>query len=67
MIVCSCNVITDSEIRAALNGTEGAPRWASQIYDCLGCSSQCGRCVRNIQGIMDETLRASVDAGADPP
>ncbi|PNE09503.1 MAG: (2Fe-2S)-binding protein, partial [Beijerinckiaceae bacterium] len=44
MIVCSCNVLTDSDIRAALN--RGAcPRTPFAVYKCLGCSLNCGRCI----------------------
>ena len=56
MIVCSCNVFTDADVRSALNVPEAAPKRASQVYGCLGCSAQCGRCVRTIKRIMDEAL-----------
>ena len=51
MIVCSCNVLTDQQVRSALD--RGAPR-ASKVYDGLGCRAQCGRCVHTIKRIMDE-------------
>ena len=54
MIVCSCNVLSDHEVRRAVN--TAAPRTASQVYGCLGCSAQCGRCARTICKIMDEAL-----------
>ncbi len=54
MIVCSCNVLSDHEVRNAL--TTAAPRTAGQVYGCLGCSAQCGRCMRTIRKIMDEAL-----------
>jgi bacterioferritin-associated ferredoxin len=56
MIVCSCNVLTDHAVRATLTGAEGAPRTAGQVYNCLGCTPQCGRCVGTIRRIMDEAL-----------
>jgi bacterioferritin-associated ferredoxin len=55
MIVCSCNVLSDHDVRAALGAGE-APRTARQVYGCLGCNPQCGRCVRTIRAIMDETM-----------
>jgi bacterioferritin-associated ferredoxin len=55
MIVCSCNVLTDHDVRSALSGAEAA-RTAGEVYGCLGCSAQCGRCVRTIRRIMDEAL-----------
>jgi bacterioferritin-associated ferredoxin len=60
MIVCSCNVFSDQDVRATLAAPEGAPRTTCQVYHCLGCSAQCGRCARTIRRIMDEAI-----AGAD--
>jgi bacterioferritin-associated ferredoxin len=65
MIVCSCNVLSDNDVRAAL-GTGEALRTASQVYGCLGCNPQCGRCARTIRAIMDEaTTAACCPAGCD--
>ncbi len=54
MIVCSCNVLSDHDVRSAV--AKELPRTAGQVYGCLGCSAQCGRCVRTIKKIMDEAL-----------
>jgi bacterioferritin-associated ferredoxin len=51
MIVCSCNILSDKQVRAVVE-TEDAPRKVSEIYNCLGCSPQCGRCARTIREIM---------------
>jgi bacterioferritin-associated ferredoxin len=59
MIVCSCNVFTDQDVRATLAGDQAAPRSAGEVYGCLGCSAQCGRCLRTIRRIMDEALAAA--------
>jgi bacterioferritin-associated ferredoxin len=32
------------------------PRTPGQVYGCLGCSPQCGRCARTIKKIMSEAL-----------
>lgn len=53
MIVCSCNVLSDYDVRDTLIGTT-PPRTAGQVYGCLGCSPQCGRCAKTIRTIMDE-------------
>ncbi len=59
MIVCSCNVLSDHDVRATLNAGDCPPRTTGQVYNCLGCSPQCGRCARTIRRIMDEAqLRA---------
>ena len=57
MIVCSCNVLSDHDVRATLDGSVATPpRKTSQVYGCLGCSAQCGRCARTIRRIMNEAL-----------
>jgi len=56
MIVCSCNVLSDHDVRHAVSTAEGALRNARQIYGCLGCSPECGRCARTIKTIIDEAL-----------
>jgi bacterioferritin-associated ferredoxin len=58
MIVCSCNVLSDRDVRSAVSEAPARPRSAGQVYGCLGCSAQCGRCARTIRRIMDEALAA---------
>ena len=58
MIVCSCNVLTDHDVRTVVR-TEARPRSTGQVYGCLGCSAQCGRCARTIRRIMDEALEGA--------
>jgi bacterioferritin-associated ferredoxin len=62
MIVCSCNVLTDHDVRSAVNAAEDLPRNAKQLYGCLGCSAECGRCARTIKGIIEEALGACAKA-----
>jgi bacterioferritin-associated ferredoxin len=62
MIVCSCNVISDHEIRHAVGAAEELPRSAKQVYGCLGCSAECGRCARTIKAIVDEALGPCAEA-----
>jgi bacterioferritin-associated ferredoxin len=52
VIVCSCNVISDHQVRSVT--AEQAVRATSEVYRCLGCSAACGRCVRTIRTIMDQ-------------
>ncbi|RWN55218.1 (2Fe-2S)-binding protein [Mesorhizobium sp.] len=57
MIVCSCNVLSDQDVRSAVK----AERTCSirQVYGCLGCSAQCGRCALTIRRIIDEALASA--------
>jgi bacterioferritin-associated ferredoxin len=61
MIVCSCNVLSDRDVRSAV--AAAAPRSTGQVYGCLGCSAKCGRCSRTIRALMDEVRG---NAGAAP-
>ena len=62
MIVCSCNVLSDHDVRHAVANSDDLPRRAKQVYDCLGCSAECGRCARTIKTIIDEALGACAQA-----
>jgi bacterioferritin-associated ferredoxin len=62
MIVCSCNVLSDKDVRTACQAAR--PRSPGQVYGCLGCSAQCGRCARTIRTIMDEALLGAAEACA---
>ena len=62
MIVCSCNVLSDHDVRNAVSGAEELPRNAKQLYGCLGCSAECGRCARTIKTIIDEALGSCAKA-----
>ncbi|QFR34961.1 (2Fe-2S)-binding protein [Ancylobacter sp. TS-1] len=59
MIVCSCNVLSDRQIRDAMTETQAPVRSVGQVYRCLGCSAQCGRCARTIRKLIDDVNAAS--------
>jgi bacterioferritin-associated ferredoxin len=58
MIVCSCNVLSDAQVRDATDVDGQAPRTAGRLYQCLGCSAQCGRCARTIRKILADACLA---------
>jgi bacterioferritin-associated ferredoxin len=51
MIVCSCNVIREDEIRKAARKGSRTPEAA---YATLGCEPQCGCCLDYAQELIDE-------------
>jgi bacterioferritin-associated ferredoxin len=51
MIVCSCNVIRDEEIREAARKGSRTPE---EAYATLGCEPQCGCCLDYAQELIDE-------------
>jgi bacterioferritin-associated ferredoxin len=50
MIICSCNVIREDEIRAAARNGCRTPEAA---YASLGCEPQCGCCLDYAQELID--------------
>jgi len=56
MIICSCNVLSDKEIRKSLLGPN-PPRTPAQAHRRCGCKPQCGRCVRSVRAIIEESRR----------
>jgi bacterioferritin-associated ferredoxin len=66
MIICSCNVLSDRDVRSAVEAER--TRSVSRIYGGLGCSAKCGCCARTIRRLMDETLgNAGAASGAFAP
>ena len=62
MVVCSCNVFSDAQVRAVLASGD-APRM-SQVYASLGCAAQCGSCARTIKGIIEECRQCRLVHGS---
>jgi len=48
MILCSCNVITDRDVRASLKPRGTSAERARDVFLSCGCLPKCGRCLRNI-------------------
>ncbi len=58
MIVCSCNVLSCSQIRGTVAPDGTGPTTAGEVYGCLGCSPDCGRCARQVREILAEAHAA---------
>ena len=63
MIICSCNVFSDQQLRSALAKATQRLRM-SQIYDCLGGSAQCGQCAHTIKRIMEQVANRAIASAA---
>jgi bacterioferritin-associated ferredoxin len=50
MIVCSCNILTDAEIRKVI--ADHRLRTPSGVHGCLGCRPRCGSCLKTISAIL---------------
>ena len=55
MIVCSCNVIRECDIRAA---AQRGHRDAESAYRSMGCEFECGGCEDYAQEIIEEAIAA---------
>lgn len=53
MIVCSCNVISDHDIRGIVSSDDELYS-AAQVYGCLGCTVRCGLCSLSVRQILEE-------------
>ena len=62
MIVCSCNVLSDRDVREALSTRPDRPSVAS-VFRNVGCEAKCGRCVRSIVAIVDQHKSRLDDGG----
>lgn len=71
MIVCSCNIISDHDIRGAVGSTDDELFSPAQVYDCLGCTVRCGQCSQSVRRILEEQpprcVHGSVLTGDPPP
>ena len=64
MIVCSCNVFSDHQLRSVVVKASSRPRM-SQIYGHLGIRAQCGRCAHTIKRIMAEIPNCAIGSERD--
>ena len=53
MIVCSCNVLSESQVRSAIASATPCAR-TRHVYASLCCAARCGRCARTIKTILDD-------------
>ncbi|WP_298426440.1 (2Fe-2S)-binding protein [Rhodoblastus sp.] len=61
MILCSCNMITDRDVRASVKPCGAAADRARDVFRAKGCLPRCGRCVRNIQNLCEREAAAKVE------
>jgi len=54
MIICSCNVISDHDVREAVVSADVELCSTAQVYNCLGCLVHCGLCSRSVRRILQE-------------
>ena len=54
MILCSCHVLSDRDIRARLREMGNRPK-PQALFRAMACDPKCGRCLRSIAHLIDQT------------
>jgi bacterioferritin-associated ferredoxin len=70
MIICSCNVFSESDVRRSVANAQNPPKDARGVYPLLGCAPQCGKCAPTIERILGEIFEKEDrrdSATSDPP
>ncbi|MTD94167.1 (2Fe-2S)-binding protein [Hyphomicrobium sp. xq] len=57
MIICSCNALSDSQVRAVANRNNGLR--VTQVHFSLDCRPRCGRCFSTIEAILESKADAA--------
>lgn len=60
MIVCSCNVLSDRDVRDTV-GARGDRPSVGAVFRHMGCEAKCGRCARSIVAIVDQHAGRGLD------
>jgi len=60
MIVCSCNVLSDHDVRACVAGATCRTS-VGAVFRHMGCQAQCGQCARNIRALVEQHSAAGLD------
>lgn len=63
MIVCQCNVLSDKAILERARSPVDAPRSPAQVYRCMGCSPNCGKCVKTIRALLKQAQAGACAVG----
>jgi bacterioferritin-associated ferredoxin len=63
MIVCSCNVLSDKDVRETV-GARGERPSVGSVFRHMGCEAKCGRCARSIVAIVDQHTGAALEEWA---
>jgi bacterioferritin-associated ferredoxin len=56
VIVCSCNILSDQDVREIATHPEYVPPRVAEVYKRLGCKAECGRCARTITSIIRDSV-----------
>lgn len=63
MIICSCNVLSDRDVKSCVLERCGKALTPAEVHELLDSVPQCGCCTRAIRSIMREEVRTTETAG----
>ena len=66
MILCSCNLLTDRDVKASVKPCGRRADRARDVFRSKGCQPKCGRCVKNIHAMCNREY-AKVAASLSSP
>jgi bacterioferritin-associated ferredoxin len=62
MILCSCNQISDRDVKSSVKPCGASAERAREVFRSKGCLPKCGRCVKNIQSFCDREASCKVES-----
>lgn len=66
MILCSCNMLTDRDVKASAKPCGRRADRARDVFHSKGCQPKCGRCIKNIHAMCNREC-AKVAVSLSPP
>jgi bacterioferritin-associated ferredoxin len=65
MIICSCNVLSETSIRDAVDTMSACPARSIDVHHHLGCRPKCGCCANSIRAIIQQQKACAPHAQHD--
>lgn len=57
MIICSCNVLSDKDVKSCVLESRGKALTPAEVHERLGSKPQCGCCAKTIRSIVRSETR----------
>ncbi|MEP3046729.1 MAG: (2Fe-2S)-binding protein [Roseibium sp.] len=71
MLICSCNVLTDEQLREASREMRADPNGKvptpGAVFRYLGCRPRCGGCFPSVIDIIHEDVSDKTQSNESPP
>jgi bacterioferritin-associated ferredoxin len=64
MIICSCNVISDRDARAAKKPCGAPADRVRDVFQSVGRAPKCGRCIHSIRSALESQCGGSDETSA---